>query len=155
MFGILLSGLIAVAPVIATQQDQLFEEAHGWRVFKTPQGCVGFFKMPGAASVSAFYPNSRDALTLIIHADNVPRVSEVKETIFLRAGRTEWGPADAKAQQESSGLPGIIFNVRRTRALAEFGRADVIAITKRFNPPRVIPLVAVDKAADMLGRCVG
>jgi hypothetical protein len=139
--------------MVAAPQEKLFEEAHGWRVFKTPEGCVGFFNAPGG-SVSVFYPNARDMLTLIIHDSNVPALSDTKQTVFVRAGKAQWGPVDASAHKGDSALPGVIFGVKRPKALAEFGKANEIAITKRFNPPRVIPLVAADKGADMLGRCI-
>ncbi len=152
MLALLLAVLIAAVP---TPQDRLFEEAAGWRVFKTKDGCVGFFTQPGAASVSAFYPNSRDVLTLIVIGADVPQLSDTPQTIFLRAGRTQWGPAEGKAYRSDNGQPGVIFGVKRPKALAEFGRAGEIAITKRFTPPRVIPLTGADRVADMLGRCVG
>ena len=150
MFAILLSMLIAAAP-----QERLFEEGSGWRVFKTKDGCVGFFNGPGAASVSAFYPNSRDVLTLIIIGPDVPELSDKPQTVFLRVGRTQWGPAEGKAYKSDNGQPGVIFGVKRRKALAEFGKANEIAVTKRFTPPRVIPLNGADRAADMLTRCVG
>jgi hypothetical protein len=155
MLALLLSTLIAAAPVTGAPQERLFEEAHGWRVFKTAEGCIGFFNQPGTLSVSVFYPNNRDLLTLIIHHADVPALSDTKQTVFLRVGRAQWGPADATAHRGDSGLPGVLFGVKRPKALADFGKANEIAITKRFNPPRTIPLVAADKAADMLGRCVG
>jgi hypothetical protein len=152
MLALLLSMLIAAAPA---PQDRLFEEAHGWRVLKTSDGCVGFFNQPGSLTVSVFYPNARDVLTMIIHHKDVPALSESNQAVALRAGRTQWGAVDAAAHRGESALPGVIFGVKRPKALAEFGRASEIAITKRFTPPRVIPIVAADKAADMLARCVG
>ena len=151
MLAILLSMFVAAAPA---PQERLFEEANGWRVFKTQDGCVGFFKAQTLA-VSVFYPSSRDILTVIIQHGDVPAFSDTPQTAFFRAGKSQWGPADAKAYRGESPLPGVIFGVKRPKALAEFGRANEIAVTKRFNPPRVIPLVAADKAAGMLGRCVG
>ncbi|MEZ0241794.1 MAG: hypothetical protein ACAH11_00355 [Sphingomonas sp.] len=154
MFAILMSMLIAAAPAPDSAQERLFEEAHGWRVFKTAEGCVGFFNQP-TLSVSVFYPNNRDVLTLIIHHGEVPALSDKPQTIFLRAGKSQWGPAEGQAHRGEHGLPGVIFGVKRPKALAEFGRASEIAITKRFTPPRTVPLVAADKAADMLARCAG
>ncbi len=154
MLAILLSGLIASASVTVAQ-DQLFEATDGWRVFKQKDGCVGFFNAPGATVVSVFYPNSREGLTLIIQSSGLPTITSAHETVLVRAGRTQWGPVDAGRYQSDAGAPGVIFNVRRPKALAEFGKADSITLTKRFQPPKTIPLTAADKGADMLSRCVG
>lgn len=151
MLTFLLSILIAAAPA---PQEQLFEESGGWRVFKTHDGCIGYFKTQ-TLGVSVFYPKSRDILTLIVQHKDVPAFSDAPQTVMLRAGKSQWGPVDAKAYRGESPLPGVIFGVKRAKALAEFGRASEIGITKRFSPPKVIPLVAADKAADMLARCVG
>jgi hypothetical protein len=155
MFALLLAGLFAATSAVQAQDNTPFEAAGGWRVFKSSDGCVAFYSAPGSASVSLFYPSSRDAVTMIIQDANVPVVSDVKETVVLRAGRSQWGPVEAKSYKGDTGLPGILLAVNRPRALAEFGKAADITIVKRFNPPRTVTLVATDKAADMLARCVG
>lgn len=153
MIALLLAGLIATAPAIRAEEGQLFEAADGWRVFKQADGCVGFFKTP-ELSVSAFYPSARDGLTLIVHHGNVPELSDANQAVLIRVGKSQWGSVEASRHQ-GDGLPGIIFNVRRAKALAEFGKADSITFTKRFQPPKTAPLVGAAKGADMLARCLG
>ena len=155
MFKMLLAGLVAAFSFGNAPQEQLFEEADGWRVFKTADSCVGYFSAPGSYYLTVFFPNSRDALTMILHAPNVPAVSAEREHVLVRMGRSQWGPVEASAYASKEGMPGVLLGVARARALDELGKADSITFTKRFQPPRTIPLRATAQGADMLRRCVG
>ena len=151
MFAFLLALLIAAAP--AQQQDRLFEEAQGWRVFKSADGCIAFFDQP-ALSVTVFHSNNREVLTLIVQHANVPVFSDTQQIMFVRMGRAEWGPVEGKAYRGDKGVPAVTMGIKRAKALAEFGKASEIAITKRFTPPRRSRRAGRCAAADMLGRCV-